>query len=439
MSGISKFYIGKEDFLLQTNTDAPEQFERKTSVGGTMNLTKFPDIWNGTGKINVAEIVCTSLVAPGLSVNTDEIADGAVTTVKIADAAITTAKIDLLAVDTAQIADAAITNAKIGLLAVETAQIADGAIETAKIGNLQVQSAQIDLLTVATKNAAYYMASRGAKYWNSNGVTISDTTEIEIGTITAVTFELTDSVWLWVSMVIAQVALSTGKASIPVPIYFRLRRGSLTGLEVGAACSLGMYAASGEYPPIVILASDVPSTGTDDQCSGGTAAADSDFGAGYEADKAFDNNLATIWASTATACPHWIRYQLTSGKVITQYSICPRTGYLDFAPKDFKLQGSNNGMDFVDLDSSTGIIDWATGVEKYFSFTNSTSYTYYRIYVTANNGGAGGGVNMAEIQMFLPGTFGNIIYKLTAQAMTTPDVQSGIVNRRTIMALAKSR
>ena len=37
---------------------------------------------------------------------------------------------------------------------------------------------------------------------------------------------------------------------------------------------------------------------TSDLCSGGTPSANSDFGGGYEADKAFDDNSATYWLST---------------------------------------------------------------------------------------------------------------------------------------------
>jgi hypothetical protein len=56
MNDVIKGYISKEDFLLQTNTNAWEQFQRSLSVGGTGNFTKFPDIWNGTGRINPAFI-----------------------------------------------------------------------------------------------------------------------------------------------------------------------------------------------------------------------------------------------------------------------------------------------------------------------------------------------------------------------------------------------
>jgi hypothetical protein len=59
-----KNYIGKEDISIQTNTSAAETFSRLSSTGSTVSLTKFPDIWSGTGKISVAECE-TSATDPG--------------------------------------------------------------------------------------------------------------------------------------------------------------------------------------------------------------------------------------------------------------------------------------------------------------------------------------------------------------------------------------
>ena len=55
MGSLTKNYIGKEDLSIQTNTSAAETFSRLTSAGSTISLTKFPDIWGGTGKIKVAK------------------------------------------------------------------------------------------------------------------------------------------------------------------------------------------------------------------------------------------------------------------------------------------------------------------------------------------------------------------------------------------------
>lgn len=57
MGTLTKALIGKEDFDVQTNTNAPEQFSRLNSVGSTIDLYKIPDIWLGTGRITPGRIV----------------------------------------------------------------------------------------------------------------------------------------------------------------------------------------------------------------------------------------------------------------------------------------------------------------------------------------------------------------------------------------------
>jgi phage minor structural protein len=76
-------------------------------------------------------------------IDNTKLADLAVTAQKLADGSITTPKVADGAVNTAKIADAAITSAKISNLAVGSAAIADGAIITAKIANLAVGNAAI--------------------------------------------------------------------------------------------------------------------------------------------------------------------------------------------------------------------------------------------------------------------------------------------------------
>lgn len=56
MGQLTKQLIGKEDLSIQYNTNDPEQFSRLNSVGGTINLYQIPDIWTGTGRINVGLI-----------------------------------------------------------------------------------------------------------------------------------------------------------------------------------------------------------------------------------------------------------------------------------------------------------------------------------------------------------------------------------------------
>ena len=63
---ITKSLIGKEDLKIQTNIASAETFERQTSTGGTITLTKIPDIWDGTGLIKINKILIIFKIDLGL-------------------------------------------------------------------------------------------------------------------------------------------------------------------------------------------------------------------------------------------------------------------------------------------------------------------------------------------------------------------------------------
>lgn len=53
----TKSQIGKEDFKIQVNTNSAETFYRLSSTGELVSLTKLPDIWDGTGKIIIRQMI----------------------------------------------------------------------------------------------------------------------------------------------------------------------------------------------------------------------------------------------------------------------------------------------------------------------------------------------------------------------------------------------
>jgi hypothetical protein len=117
----------------------------------------------------------------------------------------------------------------------------------------------------------------------------------------------------------------------------------------------------------------------------GVASAKNDFSVGYEAWRAFDRNTGTLWsAASDPALPCWLRYQFAGPVDAREYSITPWSGYLDRAPHDFKLQGSNNGTDWTDLDSQTDI---NMSFQKYtYTLAAPATYSYFQLLVSAANG-----------------------------------------------------
>jgi hypothetical protein len=115
-----------------------------------------------------------------------------------------------------------------------------------------------------------------------------------------------------------------------------------------------------------------------DLCSGGTVSTSgNDLEAGANA---FDNSTSTQWKGDYNL-PAWLQYQLASAATVTVYSILPPSGVNN--PKDWTLQGSNNGSTFTTIDTvSAGFVSGDNTV-KYFAVDSPGSYTYYRIVITA--------------------------------------------------------
>ena len=114
----------------------------------------------------------------------------------------------------------------------------------------------------------------------------------------------------------------------------------------------------------------------------------------YLGTKAFDDGSLTDsnsrWLANKSTLPNaWVQFQFNEGaKVVNAYRVYGLTSY-DYAtrdPKDFKLEGSNDGTNWTLLDSQSNQTSWGDHEARYFEFTNWTPYSYYKFTITANNG-----------------------------------------------------
>ena len=98
-----------------------------------------------------------------------------------------------------------------------------------------------------------------------------------------------------------------------------------------------------------------------DQCNGGTASASHHNDRAY---RLFDNNTSEYWTNGGPSEDTWFQYDFGVGRtvVVAEIKFLPRGGYE--SPKDFILQGSDNGTHFTTVASWSGIGDWVGGVEK---------------------------------------------------------------------------
>jgi hypothetical protein len=95
----------------------------------------------------------------------------------------------------------------------------------------------------------------------------------------------------------------------------------------------------------------------------------------------FDQNRGTYWQSGGTNSG-FVGYQFPSGKIIKQYAIFT-AATIGNNPKDWTFQGSNDGSTYTTIETVTGFSSVASTWYVRNVSSNTTSYTYYRMNITA--------------------------------------------------------
>ncbi|MDR0872081.1 MAG: discoidin domain-containing protein [Prevotellaceae bacterium] len=111
-----------------------------------------------------------------------------------------------------------------------------------------------------------------------------------------------------------------------------------------------------------------------------------DSPSGEDKTKVFDGTTDSKFLTFHAAC--WLQYAFSAGNayVANKYTISSANDEPRRDPKNWQLQASNNGTDWVTLDAQSNI-DFADRQEtKTFTFENDTPYKTYRLNVTANHG-----------------------------------------------------
>jgi len=105
---------------------------------------------------------------------------------------------------------------------------------------------------------------------------------------------------------------------------------------------------------------------------------------GEEKEKAFDGDVNTKWLIFQDS--GWIQYTFGGGiaKTIQTYSITSANDHLERAPRDWKLEGSNDGSAWTTLDLRSGITFTNYFQKKTFAINNNTAYRAYRLNISSN-------------------------------------------------------
>ena len=138
---------------------------------------------------------------------------------------------------------------------------------------------------------------------------------------------------------------------------------------------------------------------SNDRCTNGTVTAFGTSPVGEDKDKAFDDNTATKWLCQQPTA--WIAYQFGGRQrwAVTNYTLTSGNDSPDRDPRNWTLEGSNDGSDWRVVDARTGVGPWAARNTSYaFACSNTASYEYYRLNITAYNGATI--TQLSEIELF---------------------------------------
>jgi hypothetical protein len=185
-------------------------------------------------------------------------------------------------------------------------------------------------------------------------------------------------------------------------------------------------------PPTFLGAMSIPQMTSNTTPSGTAAASNASFG--LLPWFAFDRNTATKWQSSGSGQTDWLSYQFPTGRIIKRYGFFSVNVSAENI-KTWTFEGSNNGSTWVVLDTQ---INFATGLSTFYSFdisANTTSYTYYRINVTATIGGASGvsiaSLEMSEITNLYTGISAGGGFTFANGGNLTCTASNGVINRAT--------
>ena len=88
--------------------------------------------------------------------------------------------------------------------------------------------------------------------------------------------------------------------------------------------------------------------------------------------KLIDNNSQTKWLTFNPT--GWVGYKLTTPRAVSSYSLTSANDYPGRDPKNWTLQGSNDGSTWTDVDTRTNEVFPERFQTRKFTFTNTTVY-----------------------------------------------------------------
>ena len=123
---------------------------------------------------------------------------------------------------------------------------------------------------------------------------------------------------------------------------------------------------------------------------------------GWKIFKRDNTRVGGSWFTAGGTATGWVRYDFGAGneKIIQYYTMRPLATNPSMndpsgAPRNWSLQGSQDGSTWTDLHTVSAQAPFNAGEERTYSFSNTTPYRYYRLNVTQSQGtnATGGNIN----------------------------------------------
>jgi hypothetical protein len=102
--------------------------------------------------------------------------------------------------------------------------------------------------------------------------------------------------------------------------------------------------------------------------------------------KVIDNNTETKFLIDPYNEALYIQLKFLKPQHVTSYTLTSGNDAPGRDPKDWKIAASDDGINWVDLDTRAGEMFSDRGQTKNYEMTNPKAYLFYRLYITANNG-----------------------------------------------------
>lgn len=124
-------------------------------------------------------------------------------------------------------------------------------------------------------------------------------------------------------------------------------------------------------------------------------ASDENTGGGEVKENLVDGESGTKWLSFKPTA--WAEFDLSEPVKVVTYALTSADDHDERDPKDWTLQGSEDGKSWTDLDSRTGQTFSERFQTKSYDFTADKAYQHFRLDITKNNG-ADDATQLADVQ-----------------------------------------